>query len=286
MNTKQIEKILINGGIESNEAKIEAKMLFKHFLKLSDNDLILKDEFEENNLVYEKAMQRAKTHAPIQYIIGFAHFMGEEFIVNKNVLIPRDETEILVRKAIEVIKRKKARQTLSASQLLSSSTVLDIGTGSGCIACMIAKNTDAQVLGVDISTAALRVALDNASKLELNNRAIFRKSDIFSNVKDEKFDVIVSNPPYVPISEKLTLQKEITFEPQSALFISDNDGIGFYKTIIKDAPKYLNEGGHLLFECGINQANLIAELMKNQGFSGIEIKKDLAGIERVVLGKI
>lgn len=274
MNTKQIEKILIDGGIEPNEAKIETKMLFKHFLKLSDNDLILKDEFEENNLIFESAMKRAKTRAPIQHIIGFAHFMEEDFVVNKDVLIPRDETEILVRKAIKLIKENDYRK------------VLDIGTGSGCIACMIAKKTEAQVLGIDISTSALRVALDNASKLELNNRAIFRKSDIFSNIKDdEKFDLIVSNPPYIPFSEKQTLQKEVSFEPQSALFAQDN-GVEFYKKIIKDAPNHLNKGGYLIFECGINQANFIAELMKNQGFTEIEIGKDLAEIERVVSGKI
>lgn len=279
MNIKQTEKtlqnILIEGGIEPNEAKIEAKMLLKHFLNLSDNDLILKNEAEDNNIVFEKAMQRAKTKAPIQHIIGLAHFMGEEFIVNKDVLIPRDETEILVRKAVEIINEKGFKK------------VLDIGTGSGCIACMIAKLADAQVIGVDVSNAALQVALDNASKLDLFNKAIFRKSDVFSNVKDdEKFDLIISNPPYIPIEEKENLQEEVKFDPELALFAHDKEGIDFYKRIIDDAPKFLNKGGYLLFECGINQAEIIAKLMKTKGFSYTEIIKDLADIERVVLGKM
>lgn len=273
MNTKQIEKILIDSGIESNEAKIETRMLFKHFLNISDKDFLLKNEFEENNLIFEKAMLRAKTHFPIQHIIGVAHFMGEDFIVNKDVLIPRDETEILVRKAIELIQENNFNK------------VLDIGTGSGCIACMIAKNSSAQVLGVDISTSALRVALDNVSKMELNNKAIFRKSDIFSKIKNEKFDLIISNPPYIPISQKHALQEEVTFEPELALFAEDEEGIDFYRKIIADAPKYLYKDGYLLFECGINQAETIRQLMEKHGFLSIEIQKDLANIERVIFGK-
>lgn len=275
MNIKQIENILIKGGIEPNEAKIEAKMLLKHFLNLTDKDLILKDEFEDNNIVFEKAMQRAKTRAPIQHIIGLAHFMGEEFIVNEHVLIPRDETEILVRKAVETINKEELKK------------VLDIGTGSGCIACMIAKLSEAQVIGLDISNDALQVALNNATKLNLFNKAIFRKSDIFSNVKEgEKFDLIISNPPYIPIEEKTNLEKEVQFDPELALFARDKEGIDFYKRIIEGTPKFLNEGGYLIFECGINQALIIAELMKKHKFSDIEITKDLAGIERVISGKV
>src|SRR5574344_1815482 len=128
MNIKLIENILIQGGIEKNEAKIEAKMLVKHFLKMSDVELILTPEFEECKILLEKAEFRAKTRTPIQQIIGTAYFMGEDFIVDENVLIPRDETEILVRKAISLINNNKFEK------------VLDIGVGSGCISCIIAKN--------------------------------------------------------------------------------------------------------------------------------------------------
>lgn len=295
MNIKQIEKILTDGGIELNEAKIEAKMLVKHFLKLSDIDLALNEEFEGREIVLEKTQFRAKTRVPIQHIIGSAYFMGEDFIVNKNVLIPRDETEILVRKAVEVVKSKEQRvkskrepQNCSPVHLFTSSPqkVLDIGTGSGCIACMIAKLTDAQVLGVDVSLDALQIALDNSSKLGLFNKAIFRKSDIFSNIKsDEKFDMIISNPPYIPINEKPSLQTEVGFEPDLALFAKDIDGVEFYEKITTKASEFLNKNGCLMFELGINQANAVKALMEKAGFKNIEIEKDLAGIERVILGE-
>lgn len=273
MNIKQIEKILTDGGIEPNEAKIEAKMLVKHFLKLNDVDLALNDEFEGNTILLEKAKLRSLTRTPIQHIIGSAYFMGEDFIVNKNVLIPRDETELLVRKAIGIINENNFKK------------ILDIGTGSGCIACMIAKHTSAQVLGVDISTDALQTALDNSSKLGLYNKSIFRKSDIFSNIKDyEKFDMIISNPPYIPISEINQIQPEVLLEPDIALFANDNNGIEFYEKIIKQASIFLNNNGYLMFELGIRQAELVKKLMQQNGFKNIEIQRDLAYIERVIIG--
>lgn len=278
MNIKQIEKILTEGGIEINEAKIEAKMLVKHFLGLSAKDLMLNEEFEEGKRHEEllhAAILRASTRKPIQHIIGLAHFMGENFIVNENVLIPRDETEILVRKAVKIINKNEFKK------------VLDIGTGSGCIACIVAKLTNAQVLGVDISTDALQTALDNSSKLGLINKAIFRKSDIFSNIhKGEKFDLIISNPPYISLSQEENLQIEVGFEPKSALFAKDDAGIEFYDGITKIAPDYLNENGYLLFELGIGQADKVKSLLEERGFKNIIIEKDLAHIERIIYAQI
>lgn len=278
MNIKQIEKILTEAGIERSEAKIEAKMLVKHVLGLSEKDLIINEEFEGHE-VERLAYLRAKTRKPIQHIIGSAYFMGEDFIVNEKVLIPRDETEILVRKAVGIINKNKFKK------------VLDIGTGSGCIACMISKLAEVQVIGVDISTDALQIALDNSSKLGLFNRAIFRKSDIFSNIRieglgSEKYDLIVSNPPYIPISEKANLQKEVEFDPESALFAYDEKGIEFYDKITKSAHEFLNDNGYLMFELGIGQADLVKSLMEENNFKNIQIEKDLAGIERVIWGKI
>lgn len=294
MRIDQIEKILIEGGIAPNEAKIETKILVKHFLGINDIDLALNSEFDDEKMreVEHSARLRASTRKPIQHIIGFAHFMGEDFIVNEHVLIPRDETELLVRKAVELIEAKRqrgkeAKQEKNYASLHSgiSASILDIGTGSGCIACILSKLTDTQVLGVDISTEALQIALDNASKLGLFNKALFRKSDIFSNIREnEKFDLIISNPPYIPIKEKENLQIEVKFEPESALFASDEAGIEFYDKIIKDAPKYLNDNGYLLFELGIGQAQKVKSLMEKQGFRNIEIEKDLAGIDRVLWG--
>lgn len=275
MNIKQIEKILINGGIEPNEAKIEAKMLVKHFLNKSDIDLAINENFDERKDLLDAVNLRTQKRIPIQHIIGSAYFMGENFIVNEYVLIPRDETELLVRKAVEIIKNKNFKK------------VLDIGTGSGCIACMIAKLADVQVIGLDISNDALHIALDNASRLNLFNKAIFRKSDIFSNVKSgEKFDLIISNPPYIPRTERNKLQIEVGFEPETALFANDEHGIDFYRKIIADAPHFLNSEGYLMFELGIGQSQIVRSIMEQNGFMDIEIYKDLAGIDRIILGII
>lgn len=273
---QDIVKILTTSGIEPNEANIEVKMLIEHFADYGVKDIIMGKKLDEKKLaiVKEKAELRARTHQPIQHIIGYADFMGEKFIVNPSVLIPRDETELLVRKAVEIINANNFKMAL------------DVGTGSGCIACMIAKHTDCQIIGLDISTDALNTALDNASRLNLFNKAIFRKSDVFSNVKPgESFDIIISNPPYIPSQEKENIQKEVTFDPEIALFTKDSEGLELYEKITAEAPKILNQNGFLLFELGTGQADDVKTLM-SKNFTQIEIIKDLAGIERVISGKL
>lgn len=277
MSIQEIIKILTDSGIEPNEANVEVKMLLEHFANYGVKDIISGNKLttEKLELVKEKAELRAKTRQPIQHIIGYADFMGEKFIVNPSVLIPRDETEFLVRKAIEIINKN------------NFTMALDVGTGSGCIACMIAKYTQCQIIGLDISSDALNTALDNASKLNLFNKAIFRKSNIFSNVKPgESFDIIVSNPPYIPPSEKENIQTEVKFDPEQALFTEDEKGLEFYEKITKDAPRILNKGGYLLFELGIGQSNDVKSIMEKNGFQNIEIIKDLAGIDRVIVGNL
>lgn len=276
MTIQDIVKILTDSGIEPNEAKVEVKMLIEHFAGYGVKDIIMGKKLDEKKLtlVKEKAELRAKTRQPIQHITGFADFMGEKFIVNSSVLIPRDETEILVRKAVEIINENNFKMAL------------DVGTGSGCIACMVAKHTDCQIIGLDISTDALNIALDNASRLNLFNKAIFRKSDVFSNVKPgESFDIIISNPPYIPPREKANIQKEVSFDPDIALFTKDPEGLGFYEKIIKEAPSVLNKNGFLIFELGIGQAQAVKNFM-SEAFTEIQILKDLAGIDRVIYGKL
>jgi release factor glutamine methyltransferase len=273
MNIQQLIKILIDAGIEPNEARCEVKMLAEHFCNYTEEDKLRGEILSDSQieLLYEKVLKRANARTPIQYIIGEAWFMGEYFNVTPDVLIPRDETEILVTRAIELIKKHNLKN------------VLDIGTGSGCIACTIAKRTNTTVLGVDISNDALRVALDNVTKLGINNKAVFRKSDLFESVRDdEKFDLIVSNPPYIPIGTELEV--ELGHEPQIALFAEDN-GIFFYKKIIEHAPKYLNRGGYLILELGIGEAVAVKAFMEKT-FEDIEIIKDMAGIDRVICGKL
>jgi len=277
MTIQEIIKILTDSGIEPNEANVEVKLLLEHFANYGAKDIIMGKKLipEQLELVAEKARLRAKTRMPVQHIIGMADFMGEKFIVNPSVLIPRDETEFLVRKAVDLIEKNGFK------------TALDVGTGSGCIACMVAKLTDCQIIGLDVSSDALNTALDNASRLNLYNKAIFRKSDIFSNVKPgEKFDIIISNPPYIPPSQKQNIQKEVTFDPSLALYTRDEKGLEFYERISKGAPAILNNGGYLVFELGQGQAKDVESIMKDCGFDETEIVNDLADIERVICGKL
>lgn len=280
MNIQKITKILTDSGIEENEAKIEVKMLFEHFCNYTQKDFILEKPLEKEmyELVEEKARERAITRIPIQYIIGKAYFMGEYFKVTPDVLIPRDETEILVKKAIEIINKLAPHPTpplLGREQC----TVLDIGTGSGCIACTIAKQTHATVLGVDISSDALRIALDNVTQLGINNRAVFRKSDLFSKVREEeKFNIIISNPPYIP--HHVELSPEVMQEPAIALR-ADENGLIYYRKITEQAPDYLEPNGWLMFELGIGESEFVKQFMEKD-FTNIKIEKDLAGIDRII----
>ena len=273
MNIQTITKTLINAGIEPNEAKREIKMLLEYFCNYTELDKCKGVELtdEQLEILNKKVEKRANTRLPIQYIIGEAYFMGDFFKVTPDVLIPRDETEILVTKAIELIKQN------------GFENALDIGTGSGCIACTIAKKTKATVLGVDISSDALRIALDNVTRLGINNRAVFRKSDLFSKVRDEeKFDMIISNPPYIPLGT--ILSDEVNYEPQIALF-ADENGLRFYREIVAHAPEYLKPNGYLLFELGIGESESVKEFMEKD-FTDIAVEKDLAGIDRIIYGRL
>ena len=273
MNIQTIIKMLIDSGIEEREAKREVKMLLEHFCNYSEKDEILgrKLTAKELDIIKQKAEARLADRTPVQYIIGESYFMGEFFKVTPDVLIPRSETEILVSKAMDIIKEKNLK------------TILDIGTGSGCIACTIANRTEAIVLGVDISSDALRIALDNVTRLGINNRAVFRKSDLFSKIRDdEKFDMIISNPPYIPIGTEL--EPELKHEPQIALFAEEN-GLQLYRKIVSEAPSYLNKNGWLIFELGIGESDSVKAFM-SEYFEEVNIIKDLAGIDRVIYGRL
>ena len=276
MSIQEIANLLIDAGIEKNEANAEVKLLLEHFCNFKTIDILFGKKLDTSklNLVREKVLERIRTGNPVQYIIGFADFMGEKFIVNKNVLIPRDETEILVTKAIEIALKTNSKK------------ILDIGTGSGCIACSIAKAINGNILGVDISKEALEVANQNAKRLILDKRVSFKESDLFLNLEGEKFDIIVSNPPYIPPQEKAHIQKEVLKEPDLALYTKDDKGLEFYEKIIQNAPKHLNSKGYILFELGIGQSEDVKNLLVQNGFKNIEIEKDLANIDRVIFAQI
>ncbi len=274
---KTIENILKQGGIEEYQA--EAKLIVLEVSGCSYEQILMGCQIPNSEKIFEITKKRVETKAPIQHLLGFSRFMGEKYIVNENVLIPRDETEILVDKAYELIKNIKTKID-----------ILDIGVGSGCISCALAKklkDKDIEILGVDISLEALEIAIENVNKLDLVRKVILRKSDIYSKIREcEKFDLIVSNPPYIPINEKENLQDEVkNFDPELALFASDEKGIEFYKRIISGAKNCLKPNGFLAFELGINQAQLVKNMLEAD-FKNIEITPDLAGIERVITAQL
>lgn len=273
MNIQEIVSILTSAGIEQNEANQEVKMLIEHFCGYGVKDIIMGRpiDYEKLNIVKEKAEFRAKTRQPIQYIIGKAYFMGDYYDVNENVLIPRDETEIVVRHAISLICKNNYKN------------VLEIGTGSGCIACAIAKYAGVDVTSVDISKKALEVAANNSNRLGVSVQ--FIESDLFSNIPNgSKFDLIISNPPYIPKGVKL--QKEVQFEPKVALYTSETTGCEFYKKIAEKAPVYLAERGAVVFELGVNESELVKTYFEKNGYVNIVIEKDFANIDRVISAEI
>lgn len=196
--------------------------------------------------VFDALCDRRAAREPLQYILGETEFMGLTFHVEPGVLIPRADTEILVEKALEWMK--------------PGARVLDIGTGSGAIAVSLAKlGRQAQVTAVDVSDRALEIARQNAKR---NGAAVeFVKSDCFSALKGRKYDMIVSNPPYISEDEMRGLMPEVTREPELALF-GGADGLDFYRRISREAPEYLNEGGCLLFEIGWLQKDAVSALVK------------------------
>lgn len=274
---KRVEKIFLNANIE--EYKKEAQILVSEISGLSLEDIILGKPINNIDKIVELAQKRAQKKIPIQHLIVYCYFMGDKYIVNKNVLIPRDETELLVLKGYELVKNNK-----------NKINILDIGVGSGCISCALAKmlkNKDIEILGVDISTDAIIVALDNVNSLNLERKVVLRKSNLYSKIREqEKFDLIISNPPYIPISKKNRLQKEVVdFDPEIALFAKDEYGIEFYEKIIEQASEFLKKNGAIAFEIGMGQAQKVKELLKKD-FKNIEILKDMAGIERVISAQL
>ncbi len=246
--------------------KTKEEVIFKaDEIKPSDEELQKINEFIERRINRE----------PISHIINNREFYGLDFYVDKNVLDPRPDSEILVHEAIKI-----------ASDLGSDLKMLEIGAGSGCLSISITKNCRniSSALALDISEEALKVCQKNIAKHDLINKIKTIKSDIFSAINnDEKFDIIISNPPYIRSSEIENLQDEVRiFEPILALD-GGGDGLDFYRKIIDEAPKFLNKNGYLIFEIGFDQADDLRDLAKGSEFRLLEIVKDLAQNDRVVI---
>ena len=266
----EVKEKLAKAGIES---AAEAEWLIAESLNKKRNDIklqttVTKEEYKKINW----ATAKREKHIPLTKIFNRACFYGLDFYVDKNVLSPRPETEIMVEEVIHEIQN-------STDKL----KVLDLCTGSGCIAITIAKNTDAKVYAVDISEAALSVAKKNATTHNANVK--FINSDLFNNLKKEKFDIIISNPPYIRSKDILALEDEVKKNDPLISLDGGEDGLYFYREIAKSAPKYLNKNGKIFLEIGINEAKSVKKLLQNN-FENIKIKKDYSGIDRVVIADI
>lgn len=238
--------------------------------------LLIPDKSVDTALVqkYEEAVKRRATHVPLQHITGHQPFMDFDFMVNRDVLIPRPETELLVEQVVSYIQSNFPDKNKTVK-------VLDMCTGSGCIAISVDKMCDnAKVRAVDISEKALQVARENNIKNQAD--VTFIQSDLFENVTD-KFDVIVSNPPYIPTETLQTLMEEVRdYDPPLALDGS-GDGLKFYRIISEKAEEFLNQHGRLFLEIGHDQGKSVPELLRENGFSKIQVLKDLSGNDRMVI---
>ena len=263
---------------EENEAKSIIYLLLEYYLKLSKTDIFL-DKNIIQTFDFQEIIQRIKAQEPIQYIIEETEFYGRKFKVTPDTLIPRPETEELVQLTINNEQLTSIRKRID-----SKLKILDIGTGSGCIAISLAcELPDAQVFAYDISEAALKIARENAQRNEAN--VIFEKVNIIEpfTIHHSPFTVIISNPPYVMNSEKAEMERNVLeYEPHLALFVEDNDPLIFYRKIAEFTAKNLIDKGLCIVE--INQAFGLetAELFWNQGFSVVEVIKDMFGKDRMV----
>lgn len=281
MKLKELKSIFNNSLSElypSEEIQSFFNILSEEYLNLSRIEIALnpQQEISENAAEkFQKAILRLKNHEPLQYIIEKTEFYGIPFKVNKHTLIPRPETEELVDWILS--------EKMLNSQYSLPNTILDIGTGSGCIAISLAKNLqNVEVSALDFSEEALRIAKENAviNKVEVD----FIQMDILkTKTLPKQYDLIVSNPPYVRELEKEQMQQNVLkYEPASALYVSNEDPFLFYRKIARLAKTYLRPGGKLFFEINEYLGKELTQLLQKEGFKNIQIKKDIFGKERML----
>ena len=258
---------------EIGEAQLDARLLLEEVCGTDHNTLLChgdREVSEAEEEQYRKALEQRAVHVPLQHLLGYQDFMGLRFQVNEHVLIPRQDTEILVEEAMRY--------------LHDGMRILDLCTGSGCILLsLLHYSNDCEGTGVDISKEALQVAALNAELLGI--KADFLKSDLYEKVTG-KFDLLVSNPPYIERKVIPTLMEEVReYDPYIALD-GGEDGLDFYRRIIGGAQDYLKRGGQILMEIGSGQAKAVSELLREAGFKEIDACRDFAGLDRVVSGRL
>jgi len=254
-----------------SDYKTDARLLLEYVCNTSYNDLFTKGDMEidiKEEEAYKSVLKERAAHTPLQHITGVQNFMGLDFNVSPDVLVPRPDTEILVE---EVLK-----------DLHDGMRILDMCTGSGCILLSLLKySNDCEGTGVDISPKALEIARINAEKLGI--RATFLESDLFNKVEG-KFDILVSNPPYIRTCEIEELMPEVKEHDPFIALNGHENGIYFYERILDDASEFINRGALVAFEIGADQGKSVSKLMIDKGYSAVEVIKDYGGNDRVVKG--
>lgn len=260
------------------EPNLKSRLLMQHVLNVSRQYIIVNDRKELSKLKekqYFDEIKLLKTGIPIEHITHQKEFMKLNFFVDNNVLIPRQDTEILVEEVIKIAKKINAKN------------ILDLCTGSGAIGISLANYLpETKIVATDISNSALNIARKNAVINNVQNRIIFINSDLFTNLESQKFDIIVSNPPYIKTSVIEKLDTQVKKEPNIALD-GGEDGLDFYKKIIKESYQYLKYNGYLCLEIGFDQKdNVVNILNETENFKDIYYKKDLENNDRVVVGQL
>lgn len=267
-----IDKYLKN-NFEFDEAKTEVDFALEVLFNYTYKGFMLGKTLEKWQLTKLERVfdERVQTRRPIQQIVGQAFFYNRKFFVNEHTLIPRPETELLVDKVLKLSKN------------FETPNILDIGTGTGCIPItLVIENDKIKIDSIDISREAIETAEKNVLFHNVYNKVRFIQSDLFENV-DGEYNIIVSNPPYIPLKDKDSLQIEVRdYDPPSALFTSDDDGVEFYKKIIEQAKNYLLPDGYLIFELGINQAKFVKKMFETNGYSNITVFPDYNNIDRII----
>ena len=260
------------------EPNLKARLIMQYVLNKPRQYLIIYDDQVltlRQEVDYFKAIKRLINGEPIQHITHQQEFMKLSFFVNEDVLIPRPDTEILVEEVIKIAKKIKAKN------------ILDMCTGSGAIAVSLAKYLDnVEITAVDISTKTLNVAKTNAKNNEVENKITFIESNLFENIVNEKYDIIVSNPPYIKKDVIKTLNKEVQKEPKIALD-GGYDGLDFYRKITHQSEEYLKFNGYLCFEIGYDQKKDVIKIINDERkFTGTYSKKDLCDNDRIVITRL
>lgn len=276
-------EILVRDFVKENTDKLDAAgitdasvdiwLLLEHFADIKKSDYLANQDTTITKVVaeqIEEAVEKRANHIPVQHIIGQTEFMGLTFKVNDKVLVPRLDTEILVDEVVKYVGDDFAK-------------ILDMCTGSGCIAITVSDMCDnATVVGADISKDAIDIAEDN-NKLNQTD-VTFIESDLFENVEG-LFDVVVSNPPYIKTEEIENLQDEVKLHDPKLALDGGESGLDFYQRIIKDSKNYLKANGMIFFEIGFDQAEEVSNILKENGYHDIVVKKDLSGLDRVVMAR-